>query len=72
MAITNRQMQAARTRAQELKTHMPQATGVTYNPDAGLRRHRGWRPLTPTPYRRSASAPAATASTFRNWTLKRG
>lgn len=36
MAITNRQMQAARTRAQELKTHVPQATGVTYNSDTGL------------------------------------
>lgn len=36
MAITNRQMQAARTRAQELKTHGPQATGATYNPDTGL------------------------------------
>src|SRR5690606_36618555 len=36
MAITNRQMKAARTRAQELKTHVPQATGATYNPDTGL------------------------------------
>lgn len=36
MAITNRQMQAARTRAQELKTHVPQATGAVYNPDTGL------------------------------------
>lgn len=36
MAITNRQMQAARIRAQELKTHVPQATGATYNPDTGL------------------------------------
>lgn len=36
MAITNRQMQAARARAQELKTHVPQATGATYNPDTGL------------------------------------
>lgn len=29
-------MQAARTRAQELKSHVPQATGATYNPDTGL------------------------------------
>lgn len=36
MAITNRQMQAARTRAQELKNHVPQATGAVYNPDTGL------------------------------------
>jgi hypothetical protein len=36
MAITNRQMQAARAHAQELKTHVPQATGATYNPDTGL------------------------------------
>lgn len=36
MAITNRQMQAARTHAQELKAHVPQATGATYNPDTGL------------------------------------
>lgn len=36
MAITDRQMQAARTRAQELKTHVPQATAAAYNPDTGL------------------------------------
>lgn len=36
MATTDRQMQAARTRAQELKSHVPQATGATYNPDTGL------------------------------------
>lgn len=36
MAITDRQMQAARTRAQELKIHVPQATGAVYNPDTGL------------------------------------
>ena len=36
MAITDRQMQAARTRAQGLKTHVPQATGAAYNPDTGL------------------------------------
>src|SRR5690606_4171094 len=36
MAITNRQMQEARTRAHELKNHMPQATGAVYNPDTGL------------------------------------
>ena len=36
MAMTDRQMQAARTRAQELKTHVPQATGAAYNPDTGL------------------------------------
>jgi hypothetical protein len=36
MAITNRQMQAARTRAQELKNDVPQATGAVYNPDTGL------------------------------------
>jgi hypothetical protein len=36
MAITDRQMQAARTRAQERKTHVPQATGAAYNPDTGL------------------------------------
>ena len=29
-------MQAARTRAQGLKTHVPQATGAVYNPDTGL------------------------------------
>lgn len=36
MAITDRQMQAARARAHELKNHMPQATGAVYNPDTGL------------------------------------
>lgn len=36
MAITDRQMQAARTRAQDLKSHVPQATGATYNPDTDL------------------------------------
>lgn len=29
-------MQAARTRAHELKSHVPQADGATYNPDSGL------------------------------------
>lgn len=29
-------MQAARTRAHELKNHVPQATGAVYNPDTGL------------------------------------
>lgn len=29
-------MQAARTRAHELKSHVPQATGAVYNPDTGL------------------------------------
>ncbi len=36
MAITDHQMQAARDRAQELKHHVPQATGAAYNPDTGL------------------------------------
>jgi hypothetical protein len=36
MAITDRQMQAARTRAHELKSHVPQATGAAYNLDTGL------------------------------------
>ncbi len=36
MAITDRQMQAARSRAHELKSHVPQATGAVYNPDTGL------------------------------------
>lgn len=36
MAITDRQMQAARARAHELKNHVPQATGAVYNPDTGL------------------------------------
>lgn len=36
MAITNREMQTARTRAQKLKSHVPQATGAAYNPDTGL------------------------------------
>src|SRR5690606_12020272 len=36
MAITDQQMQAARAHAQELKSHVPQATGVAYNPDTGL------------------------------------
>ncbi len=36
MAITDRQMQAARTRAHELKSHVPQATDAVYNPDTGL------------------------------------
>lgn len=36
MAITNSQMQVARTRAQELKSHVPQATGAIYNPGTGL------------------------------------
>lgn len=36
MAMTDRQMQAARTRAHELKSHVPQATGAAYNPDTGL------------------------------------
>lgn len=29
-------MQAARTRAHELKSHVPQATSAVYNPDTGL------------------------------------
>ena len=29
-------MQAARTRAQERKSHVPQATGAAYNPATGL------------------------------------
>lgn len=36
MAITDRQMQAARTRAHELKSHVPQAVGAIYSPDTGL------------------------------------
>lgn len=36
MAITDRQMQTARARAQEMKSHVPQATGAAYNPDTGL------------------------------------
>ena len=36
MAITDRQMPAARSRTHELKSHVPQATGATYNPDTGL------------------------------------
>lgn len=36
MATTERQMQDARIRAQELKSHVPQATGVIYNPGTGL------------------------------------
>ena len=36
MAITDPQMHAARARAQELKSHVPQATGAAYNRDTGL------------------------------------
>lgn len=36
MATTKRQRQAARSRAQDLKSHVPQASGATYNPDTGL------------------------------------
>lgn len=36
MEITDHQVQAARTRAQEIKSHVPQATGAAYNPDTGL------------------------------------
>lgn len=36
MATTKRQRQAARSRAQDLKSHVPQAAGATYNPDSGL------------------------------------
>lgn len=36
MAITDRQMRTARARAQELKSHVPRATGAAYNPDTGL------------------------------------
>lgn len=36
MATTDRQMRNARTRAQDLKSRVPQATGAIYNPDTGL------------------------------------
>lgn len=36
MAITDRQMQAARTRAQELKAHVPQAASANFDPQTGL------------------------------------
>ena len=36
MAVTKRQMQAARTRAQAIQSHVPQAPGAAYNPDTGL------------------------------------
>ena len=36
MAITDQQMQAARAQAQKIKSHVPQATGASYNPDTGL------------------------------------
>lgn len=36
MAVTNRQMQAARTRARALERHVPRAIGAGYNPDTGL------------------------------------
>lgn len=36
MAITDRHMQEARTRAHALKSHVPQAVGAIYNPATGL------------------------------------
>lgn len=36
MAITDRQLQSARARAHELRSHIPQATGASYNPESGL------------------------------------
>ncbi len=36
MAITDHQIKTARARAQQLKSHVPQATGAAYNPDTGL------------------------------------
>lgn len=36
MAITDHQIKTARARPQQLKSHVPQATGAAYNPDTGL------------------------------------
>ena len=35
MAITDHQIKTARARPQQLKSHVPQATGAAYNPHLG-------------------------------------